>query len=88
MFVLRNGFRIVSRPIFKKTTLYDNVDIDECEDDPDPCHADATCTNTPGSYECDCNAGFTGNGITTCDADGKLNLMLFISVHRVRLNAI
>ncbi|XP_039249986.2 multiple epidermal growth factor-like domains protein 8 [Styela clava] len=27
------------------------------------CHLDATCTNTNGSYLCNCNSGFAGNGI-------------------------
>lgn len=31
-----------------------------------PCHRFATCTDTPGSYSCRCNIGFTGNGITDC----------------------
>ena len=26
------------------------------------CSADASCMNTIGSFECICNAGFTGNG--------------------------
>ena len=33
------------------------------------CHNNATCTNTIGSYQCNCNAGHSGNG-THCD--GKL----------------
>jgi hypothetical protein len=33
------------------------------------CHDEAFCTNTPGSYECACNAGWTGDGITCIDAD-------------------
>ena len=37
-------------------------DIDECSSW--PCHTDATCNNTAGSYSCDCNPGYTGNGFT------------------------
>ncbi|XP_078700993.1 uncharacterized protein LOC144927453 [Branchiostoma floridae x Branchiostoma belcheri] len=37
------------------------VDIDECE--LDPCHAIATCTNTAGSYSCQCPDMYEGNGI-------------------------
>ena len=36
-------------------------DIDECE--LEPCHEQAICTNTDGSYTCACNLGSTGGGI-------------------------
>ena len=39
------------------------IDINECLED--PCHSNATCHNTEGSYVCWCDAGFTGNG-TSC----------------------
>ena len=41
------------------------LDDDECADMNDNCHADATCTNTAGSFTCACNAGYTGDGVTT-----------------------
>ena len=38
------------------------LDINEC--DPEvPCHANATCTNTMGSYICACNSKFSGDGL-------------------------
>ncbi|XP_075224050.1 nidogen isoform X2 [Lycorma delicatula] len=37
------------------------VDVDECQN-PNVCHADATCENTDGSYTCTCNNGFQGDG--------------------------
>lgn len=40
------------------------TDINEC--DGEPCHADATCTNTPGSFTCACNAGYIGDGVDSC----------------------
>ena len=40
-------------------------DINECNIQ-SPCHANATCNNTEGSYTCECNDGFTGDGFT-CD---------------------
>ncbi len=51
------------------------TDNNECEDDPSVCDMNADCTNTPGSYECSCRAGFTGDGVTCteCD-DGKYGL--------------
>ena len=34
--------------------------MDECLTN--PCHQLAQCSNTIGSYECQCLAGFSGNG--------------------------
>ena len=48
---------------------YSNVimsDIDECASSTtNKCDSDSTCTNTPGSFTCTCNQGYTGNG-TIC----------------------
>lgn len=37
-----------------------HIDIDEC--DGQVCNMHANCSNTIGSYMCQCDAGFTGNG--------------------------
>ena len=37
------------------------IDLNEC--DRNPCHSNATCTDTLGSYECQCKPGFSGNGV-------------------------
>ncbi|XP_044181544.1 protein crumbs-like [Acropora millepora] len=42
-------------------------DINECSSSPSPCHVDARCNNTIGSYRCACNLGYTGNGKTCTD---------------------
>ena len=42
------------------------ADIDECTLGKDDCDMNAECTNRPGSYRCDCNPGFQGNG-THCE---------------------
>jgi hypothetical protein len=44
------------------------VDVDECTTGTANCSADATCTNTGGSFTCACNPGFSGDGVT-CTQD-------------------
>ncbi len=36
------------------------VDVDECASN--PCDQNATCTNHDGSFACECNSGFSGDG--------------------------
>jgi hypothetical protein len=45
-------------------------DPDECVGgaDGNDCHADAVCTNVFGSFECECRAGFAGDGTAACVA--------------------
>ena len=38
------------------------IDTDECLTNNGGCHAQATCTNTPGSFSCACKLGYSGNG--------------------------
>lgn len=40
------------------------TDINECTANSDNCHANATCTNTTGSFTCMCNSGYTGSGVS------------------------
>ena len=51
-----------------------SIDINECMNATNPCHANATCNNTDGSYTCACNNGYYGNG-TNCT--GKYFLSVF-----------
>lgn len=44
------------------------VDVDECAEKND-CDKNAKCENNAGSYTCDCNHGFHGNG-KTCECLG------------------
>ena len=37
-------------------------DIDECLLDIHECDVNATCNNTIGDYDCQCNTGFRGDG--------------------------
>ena len=53
------------------------LDADECTDPAlNNCHADATCTNTVGSYTCACDAGYNGDGITCAGS----NLLLYYKI--------
>ena len=41
-------------------SYYDFIDIDECKTN--PCHSNASCTDNEGSFDCQCNSGFSGDG--------------------------
>uniref|UniRef100_A0A0G4FKI5 EGF-like domain-containing protein n=1 Tax=Chromera velia CCMP2878 TaxID=1169474 RepID=A0A0G4FKI5_9ALVE len=45
--------------------------VDECATQADNCDEDATCTDTPCSFECTCNDGFMGDGVTCEDKEDK-----------------
>ena len=45
-----------------------STDIDECGTT-DNCDVNATCTNTPGSFTCTCDSGYSGNGVICTDDD-------------------
>nr|KAG5710511.1 hypothetical protein BaRGS_013157 [Batillaria attramentaria] len=42
-------------------------DVEECRLGLHDCHPNATCRNTPQSYECRCNQGFVGDGKDFCE---------------------
>lgn len=37
-------------------------DTNECSTAQHVCHANGNCTNVKGSFNCNCNRGFQGNG--------------------------
>lgn len=53
-------------------------DIDECNRNTSLCDQYATCINVPGSYSCQCDSGFTGNG-TICDGKHKTSNLIIIT---------
>ncbi|MFT7582563.1 MAG: hypothetical protein ACI9MR_004245 [Myxococcota bacterium] len=44
-------------------------DIDECAGPGTRCSDEAACTNIPGSFECVCNAGYSGDGLDCTEVD-------------------
>ena len=47
---------------FYRTLLIIPLDLHECNLTTHDCHDNATCNNTDGSYICECNVGYTGDG--------------------------
>ncbi|XP_059832421.1 uncharacterized protein LOC132397669 [Hypanus sabinus] len=45
------------------------TDVDECQTGSHNCHSSASCSNSPGSFQCVCGAGYTGDGRTCTDVD-------------------
>lgn len=48
--------------VFSSSSIFIVVDIDECSAKSHDCDPLATCINTNGSFKCDCNEGYTGDG--------------------------
>ncbi|TRY83481.1 hypothetical protein DNTS_016221 [Danionella cerebrum] len=44
-------------------------DVDECHEQ--PCHAQALCMNSPGSFQCQCQPGFHGDGFQCHPQNGS-----------------
>ena len=61
------------------------ADIDECLTNNGDCSADASCTNTVGSFTCTCLPGYTGDGFT---CTGKLTLDITYNTYMYNETAI
>jgi len=55
------------------------IDTNECLKNNGGCHSDAICTNTPGSFNCACKSGYSGNGFN-CTGNLILNNPSFLLV--------
>ncbi|XP_078382666.1 uncharacterized protein LOC144665310 isoform X2 [Oculina patagonica] len=44
-------------------------DLDECSASKPVCHVKAQCQNNIGSYNCSCNDGYVGDGLTSCEPE-------------------
>ena len=59
------------------------IDIDECMSS--PCHPNATCTNTLGTYTCECDPGHVGDGVV-CQLEGII--IYYFSVHALSSDSV
>ena len=57
---LNEIYQLIDNQVMKydiyKVSIIIKLDINECRQKTDAC--EQTCTNTPGSYECECNHGY------------------------------
>ena len=60
--------------VLQKMFLLLITDIDECSPT-SPCDVNAMCNNADGTFTCNCNMGYTGNGFTC------IGLLLIILVY-------
>ena len=59
------------------------VDVNECSTSAaNNCSSNADCENKPGSFECNCRAGYTEDGV---NCSGRFLKPLFVSCHSVSL---
>jgi hypothetical protein len=54
------------------------IDVNECVTE-SPCHTNATCNNTDGSYTCTCDTGYSGDGFS-CDGKSEIGIPIIIPV--------
>ena len=53
------------------------IDIDECNTS--PCHYNASCTDNDGSFVCQCNIGFSGDGLN-CTSKASFFTLVYYCV--------
>ena len=60
-------------------------DIDECSTAKHNCDNNANCQNSPGSFSCSCNNGFSGDGVQCTGSflllTNKLNFLYSLNTH-------
>ena len=64
----------------KHRVLIFPTDIDECAAGLDSCDVNAGCANTDGSYECTCNSGYAGSGLS-CSGNSHIRVFSMANGH-------
>ena len=62
-----------SESLGSKSTILRGFEINKCRIGTDNCSANGSCQNQPGSFSCECNDGFEGDGIDCIDIDECLD---------------
>ena len=60
----------VCKPGFEPDGDYLCMNLNECENNSHECDENALCKDTEGSYECKCDIGYVGDGLT-CESDNE-----------------
>ena len=63
--------------VISSVVLFSFTDIDECIDGSNNCHENAGCTNIDGSFTCECNNGYNGNG-ELCEGENTITLSVTV----------
>jgi hypothetical protein len=70
---------ITKKPDMRNSKLHIIIiDVNECVTE-SPCHTNATCNNTDGSYTCTCDTGYSGDGFS-CDGKNEIGIPIIIPV--------
>lgn len=54
-------------------------DIDECTSQTHDCSPNGECTNLDGSFSCECQPGFTGDG-KTCAGSSRVYIVYLLAI--------
>jgi hypothetical protein len=69
--ILGVSYLLLRADVFLNVLYYDFIDIDECSSN--PCHSNANCTDNEGSFDCQCNSGFSGDGYN-CTSNARSHI--------------
>ena len=61
--------------------MFLTLDINECLNN--TCHEYANCTDSHGSFDCDCYDGFSGDGLTNCTSKTMVSHIMFPNNHLI-----